>query len=267
MPDPFRRSLSPAPRSHRRSLSRRAQTLRAGVLAFLATFCVAAALAREPIPDRLVVLTFDDSVKSHFTIVRPILLAHKFRATFFITEGFNFKTDKQNYMTWEEIAHLYRDGFEIGNHTRDHMLISQKNLGRLKGQVEAINNRCAEFGLPRPTVFASPGNGIDPGALPILKSLGFKFARRGGEPEFPYKEGKGFAYEPGRDHPLLIPSAGDARPNWTLDDFKRAVNQAKGGRIAVVQFHGVPDLVHTWVHCPVERFQQFMQYLADNHYH
>src|ERR1700728_4020528 len=63
-----------------------------------ATVASRAALAREPIPDRLVVLTFDDSVKSHFTIVRPILLKHHFRATFFITEGFNFKTDKEHYM-------------------------------------------------------------------------------------------------------------------------------------------------------------------------
>jgi peptidoglycan/xylan/chitin deacetylase (PgdA/CDA1 family) len=236
------------------------------VLLVAASFCGPPALAREPIPDRLVVLTFDDSVKSHFTIVRPILLKHKFRATFFITEGFNFKTDKERYMTWEEIARLERDGFEIGNHTRDHMSVNQKNLPRLKVQIEAINNRCAEFGLPRTTVFAYPGNGIDPGALPILKSLGFKFARRGGAPEFPYKEGRGFAYEPGLDHPLLIPSAGDARPDWTLEDFKRAVDQARFGRIAVLQFHGAPDLAHPWVHSPVERFQEYMQYLDDHHF-
>jgi peptidoglycan/xylan/chitin deacetylase (PgdA/CDA1 family) len=224
------------------------------------------ALAREAIPDRLVVLTFDDSVKSHFTIVRPILLKHKFRATFFITEGFNFKSDKERYMTWEEIARLERDGFEIGNHTRDHMSVNEKNLPRLKEQIEAINDRCAEFGLPRTTVFAYPGNGIDPGAVSILKSLGIKFARRGGAPEFPYKEGRGFAYEPGLDHPLLIPSAGDARPDWTLEDFKRAVNQAQFGRVAVLQFHGAPDLAHPWVHSPVERFQEYMQYLDDQHF-
>jgi peptidoglycan-N-acetylglucosamine deacetylase len=234
-------------------------------IGFLA-FAVSCACAREPIPDKLVVLTFDDTVKSHFAIVRPMLLKYKFGATFFITEGFNSRSDKQHYMTWEEIARLGQDGFEIGNHTRDHLTVRKNTLAQLKEQVEAINARCAEYGLPRTTSFAYPGNGIEPDALPILKELGFKFARRGGEPEFPYKEGKGFAYEPGRDHPLLIPSAGDARPNWALGDFKRAVNQAKGGRIAVVQFHGVPDLVHTWVHCPVERFQQYMQYLADNHY-
>ena len=31
----------------------------------------APALALEPIPDKLVVLTFDDASKSHFTVARP----------------------------------------------------------------------------------------------------------------------------------------------------------------------------------------------------
>ena len=44
--------------------------------------------AADPIPEKLVVLTFDDSAKSHFTVVRPLLLNYGFSATFFITEGF-----------------------------------------------------------------------------------------------------------------------------------------------------------------------------------
>ena len=230
----------------------------------LCLFTEQAAQAREPIPDKLVVLTFDDAVKSQFTVVAPILKKHKFGATFFITEGFKFKTDKKNYMTWDEIARLHKDGFEIGNHTRDHMSMNAKNISRIAEQLKSINDRCQANGIPVPTSFAYPGNGIDRKAFPILRKMGIKFARRGGAPEYPYKEGNGFAYEPGFDHPLLIPSAGDARPNWTLKNFKRAVDQAKFGRIAVLQFHGVPDLVHPWVHSPVERFREYMQYLADH---
>lgn len=222
--------------------------------------------ASEPIPDKLVVLTFDDSVKSQFTIVRPILIKYKFGATFFITEGFDFATNKKDYMTWEEIAYLHRDGFEIGNHTRDHMGCSRENLPKMKEQLEAINQRCEEYGIPRTTSFAYPGNVIDQGAVPVLKELGFQFARRGGAPEYPYKDGQGFAYEKGRDHPLLLPSAGDARPDWSLEDFKRAVHQAKNGKIAIIQFHGVPDLAHPWVNSPVERFKEYMDYLDDHQY-
>ena len=137
------------------------------------------------------------------------------------------------------------------------------NLPRLKEQVEAINAQCAAHGVPRPVSFAYPGNAIDPGAISILEELGFRFARRGGAPEYPYDEGNGVAYEPGRDHPLLLPSAGDARPFWTLEHLKRAVSQATNGKIAILQFHGAPDLEHPWVHTSRERFEEFMKYLHE----
>src|SRR5216117_4132680 len=175
------------------------------------------------VPDKLVVLTFDDSVASHYSVVRPLLKQYGFSATFFITEGFSFRTNKEDYMTWEQIAELHRDGFEIGNHTRDHMGVNARNLDQLTGQLEAINAHCLEHGIPRPTSFAYPGNAIHLDALPVLQRLGIRLARRGGAPERPYEGGRGFAFEPGVDHPLLIPSAGDARPGWTLADFKRAV--------------------------------------------
>jgi peptidoglycan/xylan/chitin deacetylase (PgdA/CDA1 family) len=82
----------------------------------------------EPLPEKLVALTFDDSAKSHFDVVRPILLKYGFGATFFITEGFDFKDNNSDYMTWDQIAQLNRDGFEIGNHTRDHLSITTKNV-------------------------------------------------------------------------------------------------------------------------------------------
>src|SRR5688500_2574503 len=96
-----------------------------------------------PIPDKLVVLTFDDSKASHYTVVRPLLKKYRFGATFFITEGFTFRTNKDDYLTWEQIGELHRDGFEIGNHTRDHIALTKANLPRLTDQIEAINAQCA----------------------------------------------------------------------------------------------------------------------------
>jgi peptidoglycan/xylan/chitin deacetylase (PgdA/CDA1 family) len=222
--------------------------------------------ALEPIPDKLVVLTFDDSVASQFTVVRPLLKEFGFGATFFISEGFGFATNKTDYMTWEQIAQLHRDGFEIGNHSRDHMGVEKKNVPRLREQIEVVNKHFEEHGIPRAQSFSWPGNALTPEALPILSELGIRFARRGGAPEFPYEEGRGFAFEPGKDHPLLIPSAGDSRPKWTLADFQRAVNQAKDGRIAVLQFHGVPDRDHPWVNTPPELFREYLKFLHEGNF-
>ena len=224
----------------------------------------ARAPALEPIPDRLVVLTFDDAARSHYDVARPILKARGFGATFFISEGWDFATNKKDYMTWEQIRALHDAGFEIGNHTLGHTALADAPaLEGLAAQVEAIADRCREHGIPAPTSFAYPGNFIVPEALPILSAAGIRFARRGGAPEFPYDEGRGTAYEPGLDHPLLVPSAGDARPVWTVADLDRAVLQAVHGRIAVLQFHGVPDTAHAWVNTDADRFERFMDRLAE----
>src|SRR5215472_11430034 len=237
---------------------------RALLAAFAILLHALPAFPLEPISDKLVVLTFDDAAKSHYTVARPILTKYKFGATFFVTEGFDFPTNKKDYMTWEEIAQLHKDGFEIGNHTRDHMGVTEKSLADLPAQLRGINAQCKKHGIPQPTSFAYPGNAFTTQVLAVLRDNGIRFARRGGAPEFPYKEGRGFAYEPGLDHALLVPSAGDARPAWTLADFKAAVAQAKHGRIAVLQFHGVPDTAHDWVNSTKEQFESYMKYLADN---
>ena len=220
-------------------------------------------LPLEPIPDRLVVLTFDDSSKSHFAVVRPILKQHKFGATFFITEGWDFGTNKADYMTWDEIVQLHEDGFEIGNHTSDHGAVTGKSPEDLSRVIKIINSRCKERGIPEPVSFAYPGNAFSVQQLPVLRELGIQFARRGGSPEYSYEVGRGLAYEPGFDHPLLLPTAGDARPTWTLENLKSAVSQARHGKIAILQFHGVPDTAHDWVSTRPKDFEAYMQYLAD----
>jgi len=76
------------------------------------------------------------------------------------------------------------------------------------------------------------------GSAADFEGTGDSLRAASGAPEYPYEKGRGCAFEPGLDHPLLIPSAGDARPDWTLEDFKRAVDQAHKGRIGLLQFHG-----------------------------
>ena len=141
--------------------------------------------SKKPMPEKLVVLTFDDSVASHYSVVRPILKRHNFGATFFVTEGFTFLKNKKDYMTWKQIKVLHDDGFEIGNHTRNHMGVSQDTLGRLPGEISYIARQCEKNGIPRPVSFAYPGNAIHPNAFKILKSQGIRFARRGGGPRVP----------------------------------------------------------------------------------
>ena len=47
----------------------------------------------------MVVLTFDDGVKSQATTVAPLLKQLGFGATFYITEGLNFLHSKDHHLT------------------------------------------------------------------------------------------------------------------------------------------------------------------------
>jgi peptidoglycan/xylan/chitin deacetylase (PgdA/CDA1 family) len=229
-----------------------------------------------PIPDKLVVLTFDDGTSSYHEIVAPILQEHDFGATFFITEGLLFTTDKYWYLTWEEIRGLHDDGFEIASHNGRHVDVTRQAPEQLHRDLELIERRCGEYGIPRPLTFAYPGGNTGQEMVDILSERGYRFARRGCAPEIPTEfevdgvmldrnGGPGIIYDPRVDHPLLIPSAGISGPEWTFEEFAAAAAQAHDGKIAVFTFHGVPD-IHP--HCSTEPavFETWMAHLADGAY-
>jgi len=219
-----------------------------------------------PIPNGLVVLTFDDGNKSDFTYVAPLLNRYGFGATFYITEGLNFLENKEYYLTWEEVHQLHQSGFEIGNHTRHHKNVNSQTQEELLADLEYIDTRCQQYNIPIPETFCYPGYNHGPQALEVLTKKGMRFARRGISPEFPHESegGRGPAYDPNIHHRLLIPTTGASGPNWSFDDFVWAVEQAKDEKIAVLTFHGVPALEHPWVNTFPDDFKVYMDFLNDH---
>ena len=221
--------------------------------------------ALKPVPDGVVVLTFDDGNKSDHSYVGPLLKSYGFGGTFFITEGLGFLDSKAHYVTWEEVRALHEDGFEIGNHTRHHRNVNTQSQEELLADLAHIDERCREHGIPFPQTFGYPGYSHGRDSVEVVMEKGFRFARRGVGPEFAYnlEGGRGPAYDPDVHHPLLIPSTGVAGPNWGFEDLVWAVEQAKDGKIAVLTFHGVPALEHPWVDTSPGLFRAYMDYLRD----
>ena len=222
--------------------------------------------AAEPVPDKTVVLTFDDAVKSHITTVGPMLKELGFGATFFITHL--WMNDSANFLSWEDCKTLHEMGFEIGNHSWTHADFSQPaNAARLEAELALVTYMLGKQGIPKPVSFAWCGNGFGPMARQVLADAGYSYARRGMQPEVEYglKE-LGPVYRPADYDPLLIPTSGDAYPNWDFDHFVRVVERARDGNVVVLQFHGVPDPVHPWVNTDPALFRQCMAYLKDNGY-
>ncbi|NDB75849.1 MAG: polysaccharide deacetylase family protein, partial [Verrucomicrobia bacterium] len=59
------------------------------------------------------------------------------------------------------------------------------------------------------------------------------------------------------------PQAFDSKPDSTLEQFKAAVAQARDGKIAVLTFHGVPDIKHPWVNTDPAKFETYLAHLKE----
>ncbi len=198
----------------------------------------------KPIPDRLVVLTFDDGPASGYTVVAPILKSHGFNGSFYVCDFDSFKTRKDWYMTWRQMIELDRQGFEIGNHSAGHFSGFE---AMMKMQDQMLANH-----VPKPKTIAWPLHQADVGSFSKLTADGYIFARGG----------HNRPYRPTVDNPLEIPSM------WcdNLEGFVKMVRQAAGGKIVAICYHGVPDIEHPGVSLAPEVFKIQMQYLKDNHY-
>ena len=218
-----------------------------------------------PIPDKLVVLTFDDGNKSDFANVPKVLKKYGFGATFYVTEGLGFLKNPQNYLSWEQIRQLHEMGYEIGNHTQHHRNVSRLKSEELAASLAYIDKRCAENKITKPVTFCYPGFHNSHASVKVLEKHGFLFARRGVGPEYkdPGKGARGPAYDPKFDDPLLVPTTGYAGPDWKMKDLKWAIDQAKDGKITVLCFHGIPGIEHPWVSTDLKDFEKYMQYLKD----
>lgn len=83
---------------------------------------------------RCLVITFDDGYEDNFSIAAPILDTMSLPATFFVTTGF-IDSDvvapwdeqlsiKSQWMTWNNVMELSRQGFDIGGHTVSHISLA-----------------------------------------------------------------------------------------------------------------------------------------------
>ena len=208
----------------------------------------------KPIPEKVVVLTFDDNCASHATFVGPLLKKLGFGGTFYVTEAF---TDKKMYMSWEQIKLLENMGFEIGNHSVHHPAFNGIKTDECLREIAGIEDDCATNRVAKPTTFCWPGYGVNNGIFNALAEKGYLFARGGGER----------AYAPTTDNPFNAPSF--TIHDGTLknqDSFANAAKQARPGKIVIFTFHGAPDPEHPWVNTAPASFESCMNYLKENHY-
>ncbi|GAB6154205.1 hypothetical protein JCM17380_29550 [Desulfosporosinus burensis] len=72
---------------------------------------------KTPVPDKPILLTFDDGYSDNYTEAWPILRQNGFKATFFIVTN----SVGPGMMNWDQLNELTREGNSIGSHTLHHL--------------------------------------------------------------------------------------------------------------------------------------------------
>jgi peptidoglycan/xylan/chitin deacetylase (PgdA/CDA1 family) len=75
-------------------------------------------LLTGPVPDKSIILTFDDGHEDFYTTARPLLEKYGFTASEAIITG---KMDGVQFMTPAQVKEISREGFEILSHTVNHV--------------------------------------------------------------------------------------------------------------------------------------------------
>ena len=104
------------------------------------------------LPERPIVLTFDDGFADFFTDALPILQQYGFPATLYVTTGFIGSTSRwmqregeatRLMLTWEQLTEICMCGVELGGHSHSHrqldtlpLTIAQDEIIHCKGLLE-----------------------------------------------------------------------------------------------------------------------------------
>ncbi len=213
-------------------------------------------ILKKPIPERLVVFTFDDGCASHATVAAPILKKYGFNGTFYVSDAYLFRERKDWYMTWRQIRTMSEQGFDIGNHTRGHGQLSMTDVGGCQAYVWTLEDEMIANRIPRSTTFCWPFYDKNPKFYPLLQSWGYTFARGG----------YGRTYDPTQDNPFDVPSFAAGGVGQTIEGLISAVQQATDGKVVVITFHGTPDMEHAGVGIDPDIFEDIVEYLKGNNY-
>ena len=128
----------------------------------------------QSLPDRPVVLTFDDGYSDVYTQAYPVLQRHHFRAVAYIVSGFVGRAG-QNVMP-DEVREMDANGIEIAAHTVNHLDLTKLHGPDLWNEVKGSKD-ALEALVGHPVLdFCYPSGRYDPEVVQAVEAAGYQSA-------------------------------------------------------------------------------------------
>ncbi len=116
-------------------------------------------------PEKPIIITFDDGYTDNFHELLPILTERKMKAVvFMITNNINEK----GYLTWDELRALQENGMEIGSHSANHLPITTLDAEKADEEVRLSKLLMEWNGIKTVFAFSYPNGKYDAKRDPVL---------------------------------------------------------------------------------------------------
>lgn len=126
------------------------------------------------LPDKPVVITFDDGYPSHVKVARPVLAQHRWPGVLFLELGNVNNPDSG--LTASMVKRLIASGWEIGSHTISHPDLTSLSASELKTETAGSRRQiAAKFGVPV-EFFCYPAGKYDDTVIAAVEDAGYKGA-------------------------------------------------------------------------------------------
>ncbi|WP_245867616.1 Poly-beta-1,6-N-acetyl-D-glucosamine N-deacetylase [Sporomusa silvacetica DSM 10669] len=126
------------------------------------------------LPENPILITFDDGYLDNFTNAYPIMKKYGFTATIFLVT--NKIGHEENFMSWDQVRTMQKDGFVFGSHTVSHAALTK--LSREDAMLELTNSRKElerQLGV-KARYFAYPTGVYNHQIEEMVKQAGYKAA-------------------------------------------------------------------------------------------
>lgn len=125
-----------------------------------------------PLPEKPIVLTFDDGYLDNYTNAFPLLQEYGYTATFFILTDVTNRQDP-NYMTWDMYREMHNAGMDIEVHGREHHDMAGKDAAWLEATLVGAREAIAsELGYT-PYLLCYPAGSYDENVLDAARQHGY----------------------------------------------------------------------------------------------
>lgn len=126
------------------------------------------------LPEKPVLITFDDGYHDNYINAYPILKKYGFTATIFLVTG--LVGHDSRFLTWDEVREMQKNGFTFGSHTVTHHALTKLTPEQVRSElVESSKEMERELGV-RPRYFAYPTGAYNLKLAEMVRQAGYRAA-------------------------------------------------------------------------------------------